>query len=361
MNAFLLNDWLQRWRNLDMNLAGSTGPTWKLRDLLQSGFAEKFAQTELKYASLGGSEELRQEIAEMHGVDPDWVVVTNGATEALHLICAVLAKPGGHVLLPIPGYPAVSAIAQMHHLSIRTYTLCRDRQFKINEHQILALAAARATAFVVVNTPHNPTGAVTDQSTSLGLARRLEKDAIPLVVDEVFHPVYHGAGGISVAGCANVILVGDLSKALSLPGLRLGWIIDPNAERRSHFRRTRGIISLGGSPLLERLAVIALKGRHKIVKSTAKAAASNLEQFQHFIARHCDILGWVPPEGGLVAFPWFHDGRDTRQFCELLATKGVSLVPGDCFGMQEFMRVGIGCEPEVFEAGLRVIEQELAN
>ena len=279
----------------------------------------------------------------------------------MHLICAVLGKPRRYVLLPVPGYPAVSAIAQMHHLSVCTYTLCRDNQFRINEDQILSLAAARATAFVVVNTPHNPTGAVVDQLTSLRLAERLATKAIPLVVDEVFHPVYHGDGVASAAGNANVILVGDLSKALSLPGLRLGWIIDPNAERRSHFQRTRGLMSLGGSPLLERLGVIALRGRHKIIKLTAKAAASNLEQLRHFITRHCDILGWVPPEGGLVAFPWFHDGRDTRQFCELLATKGVSLVPGDCFGMQEFMRVGIGCEPEIFEAGLKAIEQELAN
>lgn len=344
-----------------MNLAGSTGPAWSLKDLLALASFEEIGAIQLDYMPFAGSEMLRLSIAQMHGVDPEWVVVTNGATEALHLICAALKRPGSHALLPSPCYPAAAAIAQMHNLSVRYYALGRESHFSIDNQQILSLAAGGETAFVVVNTPHNPTGAVVGQSTSLRLADRLGERAIPLVVDEVFHPVYHGVDVDSVAGGANIILVGDLSKALSLPGLRIGWVIDSNAERRSRLRSSRGLMSLGGSPILERLAVIALENRHNVVRRTVDVSTRNLAKLQHFMARCSDILGWVPPLGGLVAFPWFHDGRNSRRFCERLVTKGVLLVPGDCFGMQECMRIGIGCEPEIFEAGLQIIENELGR
>lgn len=361
LTASLLNDWLQRWRKLGTNLASSTGPAWTLNGLLELGSYEDTGQIELGYTSLTGSDELRLAIAQMHDLDPEWVVVTNGATEALHLIFAVVGKPGSNVLISSPCYPAVHAIAQMHRLSVVSYPLTRESHFKFDDQEILSLATVGTTALVVVTTPHNPTGAVADRSITSHLAKLLEARDIPLVVDEVFHPVYHGESVASLAGERNIILVGDLSKAFSLPGLRIGWIIEPDAERRSHYLRARGLMSLGGSPLLEQLAVKALNGRRQILQRATAAAARNLAELQHFMTRNSSILGWVRPRGGLVAFPWFHDGRDTRPFCEWLAANEVLLVPGDCFGMHECMRIGFGCEPATFDSALRVIQGKLGE
>lgn len=359
LTMLLLNDWLQTWAHTTMNLAGSTGSTWSFDDLLRlDGFGE-VGCSQLGYAPLEGAQELRLAIAGMHNVDPDWVVVTNGATEAFHVIISALGRRGNHVLVPSPGYPAMCAIAEVHGLSVRSYSLTRENRFNVVQQKILSLAASRATAFVLINTPHNPSGAVVDPSMTHCLAERLGERAIPLVVDEVFHPIYHGCGGATVGGGSNVISVGDLSKAFSLPGLRVGWIIDSDLERRDLYRRTRGIMSLGGSPLLESLAVSALRSRQEIVARTAATASRNLARLRYFMDEIGDVLDWVPPDGGLVAFPWFRDGRDARPFCERLATKGVLLVPGDCFGMRDCVRIGIGCQPATFDAALVVIRQEL--
>lgn len=361
MTAFLLNEWLQRWRTLSMNLAGSTGPAWALKDLVKLGSFEDLDQIELGYSSIEGSEELRLAIARVHNLDPAWIVVTNGATEAFHLIFAALGKRGRQMVLPAPCYPALPAIAAMHGLTTKPYLLERENHFELDVEQLLDLIVAGTTAFVVVNTPHNPTGTVFSRPAGVNLAHLLEGKGIPLVVDEVFHPIYHREGVASLAGSRNVIQVGDLSKALSLPGLRIGWIIDPDPDRRSLVLETRGYMSLGSSPLLEQLALFALRGRQQLVQRTMAATAKNLENLRRFMFRNGELLSWVPPQGGMTAFPWFRDGRSSRSFCERLVTKDVLLVPGDCFGMPDCVRIGIGCEPVIFEAALNVIENELAK
>lgn len=361
MTSLLLNDWLQKWRGLDMDLAGSAGPPWTLGALLGLEGAEQLGRIELGYSALKGSTELCLAIAQMYDVDPDWVIATNGATEAFNLIFAAHAERGHHVLLPAPCYPALPAIAQIHGLCARSYSLLRDNSFEIDISQVLSLAVKGRTAMAVINTPHNPTGAVIGRSNSVRLAELLEQDDIPLVADEVFHPAYHGESIPSLAGCRNVILVGDLSKAFSLPGLRIGWIVDPDDKRRSRYRGIRGLMSLGGSPVLEHLALHAFSRRQQIIERTMATVASNLSELKGFMARNNDKLSWVQPKGGLVAFPWFRDGRDTRPLCERLAAKGVLFVPGNCFGMPEGVRIGMGCEPAIFEAALNILEEELTR
>ena len=103
---FLLNDWLERPRDLKFNLAGSAGPPWTMGELLRLGGQLDLTDLPLNYAPTVGAAALRAEIAAHHDVDPDWVVLTTGAAEALLLLLSSLSQAGGNVLLPMPAYPA---------------------------------------------------------------------------------------------------------------------------------------------------------------------------------------------------------------------------------------------------------------
>ena len=77
------------------NLASSTGPSWTLGDLLALGDGaglKELGDLRLSYAPPQGSDALRQQVAALHDVDPDWVVITTGASEAL--VRAVLPRFG---------------------------------------------------------------------------------------------------------------------------------------------------------------------------------------------------------------------------------------------------------------------------
>src|SRR5260221_292849 len=90
----------------------------------------------------------------------------------------------------------------------------------------------RATRLLLVNSPHNPTGAVLSDEELQSLHDFCAERQILFVADQVYHPIYHGpqTGSAARLPCATVI--SDFSKALCLSGLRIGWIIDHDPGRR---------------------------------------------------------------------------------------------------------------------------------
>ena len=138
---FLLNEWLERPRDLKLNLAGSAGPRWMMTELLELGGGQlDLTDLPLGYAPTAGAAALRAEIAAHHDVDPAWVVLTTGAAEALLLLLFSLSQAGGNVLLPMPTYAAFAGTAQLVHLTPRFYPLSRDRGFGLDPAQVAAMA-----------------------------------------------------------------------------------------------------------------------------------------------------------------------------------------------------------------------------
>jgi aspartate/methionine/tyrosine aminotransferase len=195
-----------------------------------------------------------------------------------------------------------------------------------------------------------------------GLAHALNERRIPLIVDEVFHHLYFGTAQPSAAGLDNAIVVGDMSKSLSLGGLRVGWLIDSDPIRRERMINARNYFTISGSPLTEAFATQALASADAILTRLVTVARTNLERLQGFIESHSSTFGWVRPEGGTMAFLWLKSGRDTRPLCEAWAGASVLVAPGDCFGMPPYLRVGIGASvPEDFEQALAIMSRAMAS
>jgi aspartate/methionine/tyrosine aminotransferase len=362
---FLLDHWLAAHEfaspPIRFNLASSTGPVWTLGELLALGgdsVRDDLNRIRLSYAPPEGSKLLRERIGDFYGVDPDWVVVTTGASEALSAILCMESEIGGSITLPFPVFPAIPAMAQAWTLGVRSYALDRGSVFEQTADKILR-AVDRDTRLVLVNTPHNPTGSVIEEAEVSRLAASLRERGIPLVVDEVYHPLYFGPTVPSAAKIPNTIVVSDFSKAFSLSGLRLGWIIDRDAKRREQLIDLRSYFTISSSPLTEAVAAHALAHAEALLSRLREVAQSNLELLERFMEGHRDIIGWAPPRGGTVAFPWLLDGRDARPMCQSLAREGVLIAPGDCFAAPEHFRVGIGVQASGFQEALDVASRVL--
>ncbi|BBD99689.1 pyridoxal phosphate-dependent aminotransferase [Sphingobium amiense] len=343
------------------NLASSTGPRWTLAQVAALGDDPlDLADTVLSYAPPQGSALLREAIAAFHRADPGSVVATTGASEALSILFCLLAEPGANIVLPDPGYPAYEAVAQGWGLAGRRYRLDRAEGFAQRADAILAQVNA-ATRLVILNTPHNPTGAVMPRADIEMLAATLADRNIPLLVDEVYHPLYFNQPQASAAGIPNVIVTSDMSKALSLPGLRTGWLIDADAERRARIVDARSYFTISASPVLERLAAHALRHGAAILARLEAVAHANIALLDTLIAGSQDRLAWVRPEGGTTAFPWLTQAADARPFCETLAAAGVLLAPGDCFGHPAHMRLGFAQQADGFAVAVERIADALAR
>jgi aspartate/methionine/tyrosine aminotransferase len=357
---FLLDQWLAAHEfaspPIRYNLASSTGPVWTFAELVALDVRRLTAALEglkVSYVPPEGTKELRQAIGLLHDVSPDWVVVTTGASEALSALYCLTAEPGASIALPNPGFPAFATMARAWGLDVTTYELDRTRQFTQTANLVLT-AVNDNTRLVVVNSPHNPTGSVMSTAEVARLAGLLAERGIPLVVDEVYHPLYFGPAMPSVASFANTIVVSDLSKALSLSGLRIGWLIDRDAHRRERLVNLRSYFTVSGSPITEAIAVHALAHRRPILTRLEVVTRSNLALLDEFMERQQSRFGWVRPCGGTIAFPWRLDGRDARPMCETLARAGVLLAPGDCFEAPAHFRIGFAAQAAGFQEALEI-------
>lgn len=118
----------------------------------------------------------------------------------------------------------------------------------------------------------------------------------------MYHPLYFGTQPPSTATLPNTVLVSDLSKAFSLPGLRIGWVIDRDAKRREQLIDLRSYITISGSPLTEAVAAYALGNVEPILARLNKVAPANLAALEQFMSLHRSDFGWIPPLGARLRF-----------------------------------------------------------
>ena len=70
------------------------------------------------------------------------------------------------------------------------------------------------------------------------------------------------------------------------------------------------------------------------------------------MSEHRDVLGWIPPQGGMTAFPWLVNGENARPFCQAAAKCGILLAPGDCFDTPSHFRLGFAAAGDNFSKAL---------
>lgn len=362
---FLLDQWLNQYHFGDappeFDFASSTGPRWTLGEILGLIDTEEQAllqETKLVYSSGQGSEKLRQAIGEMQGASAEQVQIVTGASEALLILFCISSQASANVILPFPLFPSTAVVADLFGLETRFYHLRREDNFSVDLDEIKKLTDDK-TKLLLVNTPHNPTGATLCDEELRDLHDFAVARGIQFVSDEVYHPVYHGRETSSAAVLPHATVLGGFSKSLSLSGLRVGWIIERDEARLRQYTDARGYFTISNPPLDEKLAVIALRHRETIINRTRKVAAANLSLLDQFFSEHVDALGWVRPRGGMTAFPWLRDESEAREFCRALARRGVLLAPGDCWQMPDHFRLGFGVAAEGFARGLERISDFL--
>jgi aspartate/methionine/tyrosine aminotransferase len=343
LKPFSLDIWLDQYEHdIEFNLAASTGPTWTVNDILalaDDGTRDRFLNHKLVYSRPAGADSLRQAIAEMQDVPVESVQIVTGASEALVALMWLAAEPGANVVLPQPGFPTFSALPESLGIETRFYHVRRENGFRIDPEEIKRLADAK-TKLILINNPHNPTGATVSDEEMEAVHEFTAARGIQLVSDEVYHPIYHGRKTRSAARLPHATVISDLSKAFSIAGVRTGWMIEHDANRRKQYWNARAYFSVCNTTTGEILSEIAVRKRDVVLGRSQEFATRNLKLVSRFMAEHSDVLGWIPPQGGMTAFPWLLSGEADRPFCRAAAERGILLAPGDCFDEPSHFRLG---------------------
>jgi N-succinyldiaminopimelate aminotransferase len=212
-----------------------------------------------------GVPELRTAVAEhqrrFYGldVDPDAVLVTTGATEAIASAVLAFCEPGDEVVTFQPYYDSYAATIALANAVIRPVPLRPSgTSFAFDPDELRAAFSAR-TRVVLVNTPHNPTGTVLDRE-QLTLIGELaaEYDAV-VVTDEVYeHMIYDGRPHVPMAtlpGMAErTLTISSVGKTFSVTGWKVGWVHGP-AELVSAVRAVKQFLTyVSGAPFQPAIA-----------------------------------------------------------------------------------------------------------
>jgi len=364
LKPFLLDMWLDAHEHgIEFNLAASTGPLWILNEILGLANDEErqlFMNHKVIYSRPAGAQGLRTAIADMQEVDVDAVQIVTGASEALLVLMWLAAEPGANVILPQPGFPTFSALPESLRIETRYYTVRKENGFAIDIEEIKKLTD-RNTKLVLINSPHNPTGATISDADLDTLHEHTSSREIQLISDEVYHPIFHGQPTKSAARLPNATVIHDFSKAFPLSGVRTGWMIEHDPERRKRYWTARSYFSITNNSAGEMLAEIAMRHRDTILRKTQQIATENLRQLDAFMPEHRETIGWIRPRGGMTAFPWLLSGENSRTFCQAAAERGILLAPGDCFDDPSHFRLGFAAIGEKLPVALDRFGELITN
>jgi capreomycidine synthase len=292
------------------------------------------------------------------GGDPERVMVTHGSTEANFLVMNALLSPGDEVVVLDPIYPQLRAVAESAGCRIRPWPLRPERGWCPDLDELDALVGPR-TRMVVVNFPHNPTGATLTPGEQDALIERCARYGTYLVWDAAFADLTFTAQPLPdpAARYERAVSMGTLSKAYGLPGLRVGWCL-AGPEVLGRMVHLRDYLTLHLSPLVELLAAGVIDRADRILAEKRALLRRNLARVEAWIAEQDGAVTWTPPAGGACGFPRFHEVPDIEAFCHCLAReRRVLLVPGTCFGVSGHARLGFGgCAPALDEGLARLAE-----
>lgn len=348
---FALERFFARWEFVAPHLlCTSDVEGWRLDELLALADADGRARWDaltLGYTESAGLPALRAEIAGLYeGVSAEEVLVCAGAEEAIYVLLRSLLRPGDHAVVTWPAYQSLHEVARAAGAEVTLLPL-RAEQGWVPTPAELDAALRPTTRLVVLNFPHNPTGALPDVATFRRLVEVAGAHGAYVLSDEVYRGLEHDPAdrlpaGIELPG--RTLSLGVMSKAFGLAGLRIGWLATHDAEVLARAAQYKDYTTICASAPSEVLALIALRAREAVLARSRAIVAANLPLLDAFFERWAGVVEWVRPRAGCIGYPRLLLPTAIEAFCEeLVRTEGVLLLPGTVFGDERnHFRIGFG-------------------
>ncbi|WP_456475486.1 pyridoxal phosphate-dependent aminotransferase [Candidatus Pyrohabitans sp.] len=329
-----------------------------------SGLAEDFTH----YTPNKGIEELRSAIAvklrEENGIEAsdEDIIVTSGASEALHLAILALVEPGDEVLMPSPGFVSYSPLVRLAGGVPVEYVVGESTAFEPRVEELEGKLSNR-TKLIIVNSPSNPTGAVFSRRTVREIARLAESEGLALLSDEVYEKIiYEGEHHSFARYYRDTITVNGFSKSYAMTGLRLGYVHAPS-EAIEEMLKIHQYIQASVVSLSQLAALAALRRGEEHVREMVE----RFKQRRDLIMKEIEELPGVTclsPRGAFYAFPNFSAHGSSQELAmRLLKHAKVVVTPGTAFGSagEGYLRFSFATAEENIIEGMRRVREYLAK
>jgi aspartate/methionine/tyrosine aminotransferase len=365
IERFDLERWMTTWElDVDFDIAESgilPLSLWELYELigedLVSDLQSKILKTPLGYSEARGTVELRSILADTYErATADDILVTTGAIEANFLLFNSLLEAGDHVVAVSPAYQQLHSVPRAIGCDLDLWSVQTEGGFAYDLNRLEALVRDD-TRLIVINTPHNPTGAMLDESQLREVIAIADRVGAWILSDEAYRWLEHDGGEKLPPPLHDMtdraVSVGTMSKPFGLPGLRIGWLVANEAIARKAWGM-RDYTSLSPAKLSDIIAQSVIANRERILPRNAAIIAENMAFARQWFNENADLATWTEPRAGLLAMMKYNLPIDSTTIADALARDvRVMLAPGSSFGLEGYLRVGVGQRPDLFAEGLR--------
>lgn len=361
IRRFFMEDWLASYRDACTHDLGESGmPDITTGELLERcGLGpDSLSDIVLRDNDTRGTERLRRAILGSYGppVRFEHITATTGTSEALFILFNILHGKRTAAVVPRPSFQALYEVPRALGLDLRFYDLRAENGWLPDPNEIVRLIDDR-TGTVVINTPHNPSGAFFPPDAAGEVVRKAAFHGAAVIADEHYRFLpFEGPSPMRSLARPdeNVIATGSLTKCFGVIGLRVGWIVAPETVIAS-VRDFRDYLTHTLSPVSDFLAAVALEHAPAFVEPNRARLRENLSALLGFAARTPGI-SLVPPLGGAVAFPSYDYGIPSDEFARgLIEQCGVFVLPGGAFETEGAFRINLGREPGSFREALELM------
>lgn len=335
---FRLETHFSKWEfKARYHLTASDAESLSLSELLAMATPEEregFENLWLGYTETYGAPDLRETIAAMYETrEAEDILCFAGASEGIFAANNVLLDKDSHAIVVTPNYQSHETLP-VAICEATGVPLDPDDGWSLDIDRI-AEAVRPNTRLVTINFPHNPTGAILPLDRYEALIEICRKHGIYLLHDEIFN-------GLGPSGTKHLPFVTDMyerglslhvtSKSFGLPGLRIGWIACKDRDVLARMEKMKHYLSIANSGPSERLALIALRNRDKLLARNCSIVDENLPKWDAFFARYPDLFDWYRPDGSCMAFPRYKGADGVEEFAlRLVEDSGVLLLPGTIY------------------------------
>ncbi|MDD6250785.1 MAG: aminotransferase class I/II-fold pyridoxal phosphate-dependent enzyme [Bacillales bacterium] len=321
------------------------------------------------YTSNQGLPELREEISKWnkrkYGLEylKDEIIVTCGGSEAIDIALRSCINPGDEVIILEPCYVCYEPdviLAGGVPVKIR---LKNENEFRLTPEELEKVITPK-TKILIMNYPNNPTGAVMSKEDLEKIAKiAIERDLL-VISDEIYSELTYSGKHVSIGSLEGMhdrtITVNGFSKAFSMTGWRLGYVMGPK-QIMDQMKKIHQFVIMCATTPSQYAGLEALKNGDMDIEKMKE----EYDNRRRYLLSEFERLGLpcFEPRGVFYIFPDIRNfGMTSEEFAtDLLEKEHVVVVPGTAFGEsgEGFVRISYAYSLEALKEAIRRIEKYL--
>lgn len=289
----------------------------------------------------------------------DQIACFPGTQTALYTVMRAIAGPGDEVIVGDPMYATYEPVLASCGASAVPVALRPERGFRIDPDDI-ARSLTPATTAILLNSPHNPTGAVLTADDVEHIGQLAQEHDVWLVADEVYEElVFDGTtfhSPLTNPDIADrVIVLNSISKSHAAPGFRSGWCV-ASSDFCERLRPLSEAVLFGNQPFIADATAVAISQPSTVAAGMATRFAARADRMAAQFRRESSLVVNRPAAGMFALVDVSATGMTGDEYVvDLLDQAGVGVMPGSSFGtsLASWVRVSLTCDDDAFDEGCR--------